>query len=683
MWLRRIASRRGAVDRELHGLALGDRPRGDLHVVGHEATRDEVLGVGDTRDGSVRAGQRPDVAHLSAGLGVERGAIADHQHRARIRVRACHALAADDDREDGRTRRQVFLPAGELGVAVVVEHLACDLDGRDRGTALGLVRLAGPGPLLVHAAAEVVEVHRPAAFRGDLARQVHGESQRVVEEEGALARHVALVEHVREHVLAALERPQEPLLLATHDRGHEVVLGLEVRVGDAHGRGGGVDECRRDERARTEAVRVPHGAPDDAPEHVPTLLVARDHAVGDEKGHRAGMLGEDAQRDVRFGAGERSVPGAGHRFRGGEERAEDVDVPDRVDPLEHREVALQTGAGVHAGRRQRDQAAVRLGVELHEHEIPDLDETVLADGWAAVGPELRTEVPEDLRARSAGPGVGHAPEVVLTEALDPVARHADRLAPDRLGLVVGLVHRDPEAIRVHAEDLGVELPCERDRLGLPVVAEAEVAEHLEEREMPVGPADVVEVVVLPAGADTLLDRGGAGVGRRLLADEVRLERHHARDGEENALVVRDQARARDDGVPARGEEVEKGAPKLVRGDHSRNLTGAPEGEGEDQRRTYRASPEPGPERPAPDSEASRRAPAGSPPASERAEADAREREAKVRISGARTVRRPNRGPSGPRRTRKREAKVRISGARTVRRPNRGPSGPRRRRESGN
>ena len=53
-------------------------------------------------------------------------------------------------------------------------------------------------------------------------------------------------------------------------------------------------------------------------------------------------------------------------------------------------------------------------------------------------------------------------------------------------------------------DLGDELPAVGDRQLLEVVAEAEVAEHLEEHEVALGAPDVVEVVVLAAGADALL-----------------------------------------------------------------------------------------------------------------------------------------------------------------------------------
>ena len=59
------------------------------------------------------------------------------------------------------------------------------------------------------------------------------------------------------------------------------------------------------------------------------------------------------------------------------------------------------------------------------------------------------------------------------------------------------------------ETLREELPGERDRVLLEVVAEGEVAEHLEERVVARGDADVLEVVVLAADADALLARGRA------------------------------------------------------------------------------------------------------------------------------------------------------------------------------
>ena len=72
---------------------------------------------------------------------------------------------------------------------------------------------------------------------------------------------------------------------------------------------------------------------------------------------------------------------------------------------------------------------------------------------------------------------------------------------------------DVELCWVDAEPLGrgEQLPGVGDGVALEVVAEGEVAEHLEEGVVAAGEADVFEVVVLAAGADALLRGGGAGV----------------------------------------------------------------------------------------------------------------------------------------------------------------------------
>ena len=98
--------------------------------------------------------------------------------------------------------------------------------------------------------------------------------------------------------------------------------------------------------------------------------------------------------------------------------------------------------------------------------------------------------------------------------------------------------------------VGQQLPGERDRLLLEVVAEGEVAEHLEERVMPQRRPDVVEVVVLAADPHALLRRRRARVGALLAAEERVLELVHPGVGEEQRRVVgRDERRARDDAVP--------------------------------------------------------------------------------------------------------------------------------------
>ena len=92
-------------------------------------------------------------------------------------------------------------------------------------------------------------------------------------------------------------------------------------------------------------------------------------------------------------------------------------------------------------------------------------------------------------------------------------RHADHLGPEVVGLVVGVVDRRPQPVGRQLVDLGEQLPGELDRVLLEVVAEREVAEHLEERVVARGVADVLEVVVLAARAHAALRGGGARVRR--------------------------------------------------------------------------------------------------------------------------------------------------------------------------
>ena len=142
-----------------------------------------------------------------------------------------------------------------------------------------------------------------------------------------------------------------------------------------------------------------------------------------------------------------------------DERAEDVDVPHRRGALQHREVALEPGAGVDARRRQRHQLAVGLGVELHEHEVPDLDVAVLVLGRAAGRAVLGAEVPEDL----ASSGRTGRCRPCARSCRRPGAGSARRAGPTTsrqisLGFVVGGVDGDPEALGVEPEHLGVRAP---------------------------------------------------------------------------------------------------------------------------------------------------------------------------------------------------------------------------------
>ena len=83
-----------------------------------------------------------------------------------------------------------------------------------------------------------------------------------------------------------------------------------------------------------------------------------------------------------------------------------------------------------------------------------------------------------------------------------------------------------------------------------------------------GVADVVEIVVLAAGAHAFLAGGGADVVAVLEPGEDVLELDHARVGEhQRRVVARHQGRAGDDAVVVSAEIVEKGRANVVQARH--------------------------------------------------------------------------------------------------------------------
>src|SRR5450756_1151541 len=86
--------------------------------------------------------------------------------------------------------------------------------------------------------------------------------------------------------------------------------------------------------------------------------------------------------------------------------------------------------------------------------------------------------------------------------------------------------------------------------------------------MPGGVADIVQVVVLAAGAHAFLRGGGALIGPLLDAGKDVLELHHAGIGEHQGRVVaRHQWRRWHDRVAVRRKVIQKSRPDLVNAAH--------------------------------------------------------------------------------------------------------------------
>src|SRR5438093_1507124 len=122
-----------------------------------------------------------------------------------------------------------------------------------------------------------------------------------------------------------------------------------------------------------------------------------------------------------------------------------------------------------------------------------------------------------------------------------------------------LVDRDPQAVRVDPVTVGHELVGEPAGLGLEVVPEGKVPEHLEEGQVPIRVPDVLDV----ARPEHLLGAGRPGVRRLLQPEEVRLELVHPGVRQQQRRIVRDERGRRHDPVPLPLEELQEGSADLV------------------------------------------------------------------------------------------------------------------------
>ena len=161
--------------------------------------------------------------------------------------------------------------------------------------------------------------------------------------------------------------------------------------------------------------------------------------------------------------------------------------------MEDADKALEAHAGVHAGRGQVGARAVQVVVELHEHQVPQLDIAVADNAvrhdigavWGRIVSQaavFRAVVVVEFAAGSAWSFVaGRGPtSFVVAIAINLVG--GDALGnPEVAGVFVGVMHCRGELFERDAVALGHKLNGEIDRAALEVVAEAEVAEHLEER----------------------------------------------------------------------------------------------------------------------------------------------------------------------------------------------------------
>ena len=288
---------------------------------------------------------------------------------------------------------------------------------------------------------------------------------------------------------------------------------------------------------------VAGSAAEQTAQHVAAALVGGQDAVGHHEGAAADVVGDDADGDIILGI--RAVGLARDVLHVVQHALDGIDLEQIADALHHAGQTLQTHAGIDVGAGQALVVALAVGIELAEHEVPDLHIAVAVAAHAAgrlAAAILGAAVKVDLGAGAARAGAV-LPEVVFLAQTDHVVRgDAHLLGPDIVSLIVLFVDGDVELILGDGHPLvaGQKLPSPRNDLFLEVVLEGEVAQHLEEGAVACGDADALDI----RGADALLAGGHAVTGRLLLSEEPLLHGSHAAvDQQQAGVVLRDEREA--------------------------------------------------------------------------------------------------------------------------------------------
>ena len=181
----------------------------------------------------------------------------------------------------------------------------------------------------------------------------------------------------------------------------------------------------------------------------------------------------------------------------------------------------------------------------------------------------------NFRAGPARTGVAHHPEIVLLAAGTNVdfgvkAGSFKKFLPMIVGFLVefrriagaGFIDGGIKAVDRELPFVHDQFPRPFDGFLLEIIAEAPVAEHLEERVVVGVETDVFEVVVFAAGADAFLGVGSAArlVGTFGLAQEDGHKLVHPGVREQEVRRIGQEARRRHNGVLLRLEEVEEVLP---------------------------------------------------------------------------------------------------------------------------
>ena len=395
-----------------------------------------LLGVTDTHNATVHT-DFTAVANLTTGFCIKRRLVQDDLH-----IRACtglgHLGTVNDQRHD-LTLCGLGLIAKEIGGTGLIGNIEPDrairafTRARPGGARLGL--------LLGHRAVKAVGVNSAALFAQRILCQIKRKAVCVVEFERSLTWQrralIKVCQFIVQQFQTAIQRLFEARFFLQQRLFDHRLRPTQLRIGCAHLLNQRRHKAMHDRILGAKKMRVAHRPAHDAAQHVAAAIIGRHHTIRDQERGRPQVICDDPVMDVLVAI----RIDIGHVSRGFDQRLEQVGVVVVMAALQQCANPLQPHAGVDRLHVQRLHRAVFELLILHEHDVPDFDETVAVLIRAArrAAPDVITVVIKDLGAGTTGSGRPHLPEVVRgIDADDAIFRDTD-LFPDLKGFVIGVV----------------------------------------------------------------------------------------------------------------------------------------------------------------------------------------------------------------------------------------------------
>ena len=200
-----------------------------------------------------------------------------------------------------------------------------------------------------------------------------------------------------------------------------------------------------------------------------------------------------------------------------------IDLKEVVNSLSDTGKSFKSHTCINIGMSKRSVIVVTVVFKLSENEVPELDKSVALTADVTVGTAAAvflSPVVVNLGTGAAGTCAVLPEVILLAEAYHMTLTNADFLCPDVVGLVVVKIDADIELFGIHFHYFGAEFPCPAYSVTLEIIAEREIAEHLEISSVTCSLADIFNI----GSSDALLTSCNPRSRRSDLSREILFHR---------------------------------------------------------------------------------------------------------------------------------------------------------------